>query len=393
MSGSSKTYGLLAPKKGPLQPRHAVFGDDSGDEASEAPRSHPVRKSKTAVTELDGALLQYDDYHDELQRERAEQQKARREAAQARYIPMLLQQAERRKKEAERRTERLVQKEREAEGDQFLDKETFVTASYRKKVEEFAKMDVEDRRQEQLEELCNVTKQKDLSAFYGSLYKQTVNTDDKVKVEVDDDEAKSNKIKDGKIAGKKSRHYRKRKNSSSSEQHSDGTNEISKECATTQERKTRDGSEMKQTQQPPKQRSDEHPRSSSKRKRSHEAGKSQGEEDLRSPRRDTNHVGGGDAETVSEKCVESGSEEGEIREEEEERDAKSAESTTKVEVPVVEKEGPVEDVVVPQVEKVDIWAKHTVGEVFEAAVQRYWQRKAARDAAGSVARQVCLVSQ
>lgn len=70
---------------------------------------------------------------------------------QPRYIQALLQTAERRKKENERRVERQVQKEREEEGNQFADKESFVTSSYRQKLEEFKKQEEEEQRMERLE--------------------------------------------------------------------------------------------------------------------------------------------------------------------------------------------------------------------------------------------------
>lgn len=49
---------------------------------------------------------------------------------QPKYIANLLKSAAVRKREQERRIERGVQKERENEGDQFADKESFVTAAY-----------------------------------------------------------------------------------------------------------------------------------------------------------------------------------------------------------------------------------------------------------------------
>merc|ERR1712240_371439 len=59
--------------------------------------------------------------------------------------------AERQKRENERRIERQVQKEREAEGEPFADKEKFVTSAYRKKMEEMAKLDEEEERQDRIE--------------------------------------------------------------------------------------------------------------------------------------------------------------------------------------------------------------------------------------------------
>jgi coiled-coil domain-containing protein 55 len=44
-----------------------------------------------------------------------------------------------------------VQKEREAEGEEFKDKEEFITSAYREKLEEFKKIDEEERRQDQID--------------------------------------------------------------------------------------------------------------------------------------------------------------------------------------------------------------------------------------------------
>ena len=49
---------------------------------------------------------------------------------QPKYISNLLKFAETRKKEEERRVERQVQKEREAEGSEYADKDAFVTSAY-----------------------------------------------------------------------------------------------------------------------------------------------------------------------------------------------------------------------------------------------------------------------
>ena len=55
------------------------------------------------------------------------------------YMAALLKSADERQKELERRIERQVQEEREAEGEMLKDKESFVTAAYREKMEEIAK--------------------------------------------------------------------------------------------------------------------------------------------------------------------------------------------------------------------------------------------------------------
>merc|ERR1712198_131856 len=79
-----------------------------------------------------------------------------------------------RNKEFERRIERPVQKEREAEGNEFADKESFVTSAYRKKMEEIAKQEEEEARQARIEAALDVTKQNNLDGFYRHLYRQTM---------------------------------------------------------------------------------------------------------------------------------------------------------------------------------------------------------------------------
>lgn len=70
---------------------------------------------------------------------------------QPKYIHNILKHAEKRKLEGERRKERQVQIEREKEGEEFADKESFVTASYLKKMEELKQAE-EKARIEELQE-------------------------------------------------------------------------------------------------------------------------------------------------------------------------------------------------------------------------------------------------
>lgn len=55
-----------------------------------------------------------------------------------------------------------IQKEREKEGDEFVDKEVFVTSAYKKKLEEMKIEEEREKREEYLESIGDVTKQKDL---------------------------------------------------------------------------------------------------------------------------------------------------------------------------------------------------------------------------------------
>lgn len=59
-----------------------------------------------------------------------------------------------------------IQKEREKEGDEFKDKEVFVTTAYKKKLEELRIEEEKEKREEYLETVGDVTKQSDLGKHY-----------------------------------------------------------------------------------------------------------------------------------------------------------------------------------------------------------------------------------
>ena len=103
------------------------------------------------------------------------------------YMKTLLETAKKRQQLHERRTERKVQKEREvnfclqsswfsivkfsneilkAEGDEFADKESFVTEAYKQKMREIREQEEEEKLQDLKESIMDVTKQRDMSGFY-----------------------------------------------------------------------------------------------------------------------------------------------------------------------------------------------------------------------------------
>ena len=70
---------------------------------------------------------------------------------QPKYIDKLLKASEQRKKEQERRLEKKVQAEREAEQGLYDDKEAFVTSAYLQKMKEMREEEERERRQAALE--------------------------------------------------------------------------------------------------------------------------------------------------------------------------------------------------------------------------------------------------
>jgi len=239
----------------------------------------------------------------------------------------LLAQAEKRKIEYERRNERIIQKEREAEGDEFRDKEEFVTSSYKKKLEEMKILDEEDMKLSMIEGINDVTKQRDMGSFYRHLYKNELCKENDDKIE---EVKKTIKKSDA------NRQYRKRASSNSSNDNdkdtdiSDSNSESSVDS--TKRKKIENRNEKKFEEK------DTINKSEQLEKKSLAIEKSiKNLEDRQSIN---------DEPELKEKA------------EDEPRDKKIEESKPKEVLP-----------------KVNIWEKRTVGDIYEAARQRYFERK------------------
>lgn len=188
-------YGLILPKKQQkTTPKLInVFGDDNASDEDDsvdwvrkAIKAEGEKNKMKKQTKLDmqkalnedPTIYQYDEVYDTMEQAKSKVDVSKHKDKKPRYIENLLKTAERRKKEQEHRIGRMIQKEREAEGDMYADKESFVTSAYRAKLEEFKKIEEEEDRMSRLEAIGDVTKQQDMSGFYRHLYEQTVNHQD-----------------------------------------------------------------------------------------------------------------------------------------------------------------------------------------------------------------------
>merc|ERR1712004_246114 len=201
-----KQYGLILPKSKTDQAKPkvaSVFNDSSTDDEDTnavvsgvtdwMKKKLSTKNSRSGATgmgtktkprteaelkkaqELDPTIFLYDE-NVEIDKAAKEKEVASKKEVdrKPKYIANLLKHAKVREKENERRIERQVQKERDAEGDEFADKEKFVTSAYRKKMEEMEQLEEEERKKDAIEKMLDVTKQKDMSGFYRHLYRQTM---------------------------------------------------------------------------------------------------------------------------------------------------------------------------------------------------------------------------
>lgn len=311
-----------------------IFGDSSSDD--DGPPIRKVQTSGSNFSQLklqqklqqdalaeDPSIFQYDEVYEEIDNKRKQELNAKKttEARKPKYINKLLEAAGKRKIENERRVERKVQKEREAEGEEFKDKEQFVTSSYRKKLEEMKKLDEEEAREARIEALTDVTKQKDLSGFYRHLFRQ--------KMETEEPEKDAGLAAPSEDATKK-KNYRKRKSSEDEEANDD----------------------------------DDKPDA-------HLPSNLDADSDFEIDSSDSESEKGKENAEVKVKV-----EPAEVKDEEK---PTIVQETASVEIAKLEIKDEFKVPADPPKPKIDIWKKRTVGEAYDQAVQKYYERKALKE--------------
>ncbi|KAK7941171.1 uncharacterized protein PG986_013558 [Apiospora aurea] len=139
------------------KPQISMFGDLSSSLES--------RKHQEAAEELDPSIYDYDGVYDSLKPEKvaAPEDVDRR----PKYMKSLLQSAAVRKRDALIAEEKKVAREREEEGEEYADKEKFVTEAYKKQQEENRRIEAEERVRE--EEEAKKNKGGGMTAFYKDL--------------------------------------------------------------------------------------------------------------------------------------------------------------------------------------------------------------------------------
>ncbi|KAK9703563.1 Nuclear speckle splicing regulatory protein 1, N-terminal [Popillia japonica] len=362
----AKQYGLILGSKSKLTPANtikkpSIFQEES-DSDNEVEKPTGITKTikrqdrvlQEKAVEEDPTVYQYDEIYDKMEKEKLDSKLSRKELdKKPKYIGKLLAAADKRKRENERRIERQVQKEREAEGDEFKDKEAFVTTAYRKKLEELKKLEEEEKREEYLESIGDVAKQGNLDGFYRHLYDQKVNYADKLKEEdtkiksetadndiiVDDtkNEATESKIPSKKPTAQK-RVYRKRESSESDE--------------------NKEKDDEKRLEHLPSNIDADSDFSI-------DSDSEESEDESKSKKIKVEEDSKDEAKVVEEKDAVV-----------DKKEVKTEENGKNIEEKVKEKEE-----IKPKKPKIDIWKKRTVGAVFDEALQRYFERKALREAA------------
>lgn len=115
--------------------------------------SKAIRKRIEAEKRVDNTVYQYDEVWDKMQEAKQRQKEAKEVDATQRkpkYIHSLLTSAATRKLDYLRAEEKMMQLERDTEGDEFKDKESFVTQAYKDQMAEVRRAEEEENAREEL---------------------------------------------------------------------------------------------------------------------------------------------------------------------------------------------------------------------------------------------------
>ncbi len=152
-SGPKFKIGINKKKAPPI----SMYGDLSSNFSS--------KKHAETAEELDANIYDYDAVYDSLKpQKKITQEDVERKP---KYMKNLLSAAEVRKRDATIAEEKRLAREREAEGDEYADKEKFVTSAYKKQQEENRRLEEEEKKRE-AEEL-RTNKGKGFTGFYKTM--------------------------------------------------------------------------------------------------------------------------------------------------------------------------------------------------------------------------------
>ena len=185
-----------APSRPARPPKISQYGDLS--------TRHTTSKHSKDAQDIDPSIYDYDAAYDSIHAAAAANKPAGEAKADKEYRPKymenLLAAAEVRKRDLLRAKEKMLAKEREAEGDEFKDKEKFVTGAYKRQQEEMRRLEEEEK----VKEAAAMERQRreggGMKAFYKDLLGRDQQMHEKVMKAVEEGKGKG---EDGGEAGEK----------------------------------------------------------------------------------------------------------------------------------------------------------------------------------------------
>lgn len=133
---SSTSQNTRPPTRPSKPPKISQYGDLS--------TNHSTSKHSKNAQDIDPSIYDYDSVYDSLHAAPPSSTSSTAVEKKPQYMSNLLAAAEVRKRDQLRAKEKMLAKEREAEGDEFADKEKFVTGAYKRQQEEMRKLEAEE---------------------------------------------------------------------------------------------------------------------------------------------------------------------------------------------------------------------------------------------------------
>lgn len=166
-----------AASSGPPKPQlKSLQNKLSQDSRQDLSALQAAKQKVAAAEEVDASIFDYDSFHDaktsvvEAKKEAAKQDAIERKP---KYINNLLDAAARRKQDQQVAREKFLQKERENEGEEFADKEKFVTGAYKAQQEETRKLEEEEKKKAEEEEKRKRAMGGGMQNFYRTMMDQS----------------------------------------------------------------------------------------------------------------------------------------------------------------------------------------------------------------------------
>ncbi|KAG1875235.1 coiled-coil domain-containing protein 55-domain containing protein, partial [Suillus tomentosus] len=159
-----------------------TLSDNKGAAANKKLLAQNVESSKAArkrmeqEMKVDATVYQYDEVWDRMQEVKLKQKEAKEVDSKQRkpkYIEGLLTTAATRRLDHLRAEEKMMQREREAEGDEFADKEAFVTQAYKDQMAEVRRAEEEERQREEAEKKKQKGAPTGMAHFYRKLLEES----------------------------------------------------------------------------------------------------------------------------------------------------------------------------------------------------------------------------
>jgi hypothetical protein len=163
LNGARKGSGAAKPKRPADRKPASLFGQNDDDDSPSLTKKSPYgdlssqrvyAKNTNKALEVDQSIYDYDTAYDAMKAKDAEKKAAEREKydqGESKYMNKLLAAKVVRERDYLRAKEKQVLREREQEGNEFADKEKFVTAAYKRQQEELRLQEVEEKKREELE--------------------------------------------------------------------------------------------------------------------------------------------------------------------------------------------------------------------------------------------------